>query len=195
MEALVFVFIIAMFMLISIPIWCLWGYLTLGGAFKKAGMPWWYSIIPIFNQFAFYKLVYGKYSTLWKVIVLTILGGIAYLIALSMRDNIAVFTALIIAEMICFIWAGWIGLKAQYLFFRVFGLSVGLSLCRIYPIILSIICYILTLTLAMVTGISIKDITIILSLITVFVYAGLWIFDIVLTLYVNLSDVEYIGPA
>lgn len=194
MEALVFVFIIAMFMLISIPIWCLWGYLTLGGAFKKAGMPWWYSIIPIFNQFAFYKLVYGKYSTLWKVIGLTILGGIAYLIALSMRDNIAVFMVLIIAEMICFIWAGWIGLKAQYLFFRVFGLSVGLSLCRIYPLILSVIWLILTVTLTVLTG-SVEAGGVIASIFAAIVSMGLWVFDIVLTLYVNLSDVEYIGPA
>lgn len=194
MEALVFGGAIAMIMFIGIPIWCLWGYLTLGGAFKKAGMPWWYSIIPIFNQFAFYKLVYGKYSTLWKVIGLCVIGSIAYLIALSMRDNIAVFMVLIVAEMICFIWAGWIGLKAQYLFFRVFGLSVGLSLCRIYPLILSVIWLILTVTLTVLTG-SVEAGGAIASIFAAIVSMGLWIFDIVLTLYVNLSDVEYIGPA
>lgn len=194
MEALVFGSAIAIIMFISIPIWCLWGYLTLGGAFKKAGMPWWYSIIPIFNQFAFYKLVYGKYSTLWKAIGLCVVGSIAYLIALSMRDNIAVFIALNIAEIICFIWAGWIGLRAQYLFFRVFGLSVGLSLCRIYPLILSVIWLILTVTLTVITD-SVEAGGAIASIFAAIAYIGLWIFDIVLTLYVNLSDVEYIGPA
>ena len=194
MEALVFIVAIAMIMLISIPIWCLLGYLTLGGAFKKAGMPWWYSIIPIFNQFAFYKLVYGKYSTFWKVIGLCVIGSIAYLISLSMRDNIAVLVALNIAEMICFIWAGWIGLKAQYLFFRVFGLGVGLSLCRIYPLILSVVWLILTVTLTVLTG-SVEAGGAIASIFAAIVYMGLWVFDIVLTLYVNLSDVEYIGPA
>ena len=170
MEALVFVFAIAMIMLIGIPIWCLWGYLTLGGAFKKAGMPWWYSIIPIFNQFAFYKLVYGKYSTLWKAIGLCVIGSIAYLIALSMRDNIAV------------------------LFFRVFGLSVGLSLCRVYPLMLSVVWLILTVTLTVLTG-SVEAGGAIASIFAAIVYMGLCVFDIVLTLYVNLSDVEYIGPA
>ena len=194
MEALVFGGAIAFILLISIPIWCLWGYLTLGGAFKKAGMPWWYSIIPIFNQFAFYKLVYGKYSTLWKAIGLCVIGSIAYLIALSMRDNIAVFVVLIVAEMICFIWAGWIGLKAQYLFFRVFGLGVGLSLCRIYPLILSVVWLILTVTLTVLTG-SVEASGAIASIFAAIIYMGLWVFDIVLTLYVNLSSVEYIGPA
>ena len=98
MEALVFGGAIAFILLISIPIWCLWGYLTLGGAFKKAGMPWWYSIIPIFNQFAFYKLVYGKYSTLWKVIGLWLLGAISNLLAEQMIDNIAIFMALCIVS-------------------------------------------------------------------------------------------------
>ena len=59
---------------------------------------------------------------------------------------------------------------------------------------LSVIWLILTVTLTVLTG-SVEAGGAIASIFAAIVSMGLWVFDIVLTLYVNLSDVEYIGPA